>query len=109
VDGFGIKLQFERFYRLNHVLVHTYITQDSDQLSQIWGKVCGGNGVSVRPHAHPPHQKVLKHHILYVLVGCVMQFERFYSLNRILLALFVPLHHPVFRPALPNLGKGLWW
>jgi hypothetical protein len=32
---------------------HTYIIYDFSKLSQIWGYLCGGNGVSVLPYAHP--------------------------------------------------------
>ena len=58
---------------------NTYIIYDFSQLSQIWGKLCGGNGVSVLPYAHPQLFKVFKH-LIYVWHRCGMQFERFYSL-----------------------------
>ncbi len=48
--------------------------------SLIWGYLCGGNGVSVLPYAHPQLFKVFKH-LIYVWHRCGMQFERFYSLN----------------------------
>ena len=38
-----------------------------------------------------------------------MQFERFYSLNDSVLGSFPHLHCLGFQPALPNLGKPLWW
>jgi hypothetical protein len=44
---------------------HTYIIYDFSKLSQIWGYVCGGNGVSVLPYAHPQLFKVFKH-LIYV-------------------------------------------
>jgi hypothetical protein len=44
---------------------HTYIISDLSQLSQIWGYLCGGNGVSVLPYAHPQLFKVFKH-LIYV-------------------------------------------
>ena len=41
--------------------VYTYITLDfSQELSQIWGNVCGGNGKSVQPYTHPQQLKLLK-------------------------------------------------
>jgi hypothetical protein len=39
---------------------HTDIILDFSKLSQIWGYLCGGNGVSVLPYAHPQLFKVLK-------------------------------------------------
>jgi len=44
---------------------HTYIIYDFSQLSLIWGNICGGNGVSVLPYAHPQLFKVFKH-LIYV-------------------------------------------
>jgi hypothetical protein len=44
---------------------HTYIIQDFSQLSQIWGILSGGNGVSVLPYPHPQLFKVCKH-LMYV-------------------------------------------
>jgi hypothetical protein len=46
---------------------HTYIIYDLSKLSQIWGYVCGGNGVSVLSYAHPQPQlfKVFKR-LIYV-------------------------------------------
>ena len=32
---------------------HTYIVLDFSKLSQIWGNLCGGNGMNVLPYAHP--------------------------------------------------------
>ena len=60
-------MQFESFYSLNNSIVvgsfHTYIIYDFSKLSQIWGNLCGGNGVSVLPYAHPQLFKVFKHQI----------------------------------------------
>jgi hypothetical protein len=57
------------------------------------------------PIHHTRRHKVLKH-IIYVLVGCVMQFERFYRLNHSVVASFAPLHHPGYKPrAFLILGK----
>jgi len=85
-------MQFERFYSLNHRAYwdhfYTYIIYDFSQLSQIWGNLCGGNGVSdlcggngvsVLSYAHPQLFKVFKH-LIYLCHRCVMQFERFYFL-----------------------------
>jgi len=45
---------------------HTYIIYDfSQQLSQIWGNRCGGNGMNVLSYAHPQLLKVFKH-LIYV-------------------------------------------
>jgi hypothetical protein len=44
---------------------HTYIIYDFSQLSQIWGNLCGGNGMNVLPYAHPQLFKVFKH-LIYV-------------------------------------------
>jgi hypothetical protein len=57
-------MQFERFYSLNNSIVgsfHTYIIKDFSKLSQILGNLCGGNGVSVLPYAHPQLFKVFIH------------------------------------------------
>jgi hypothetical protein len=35
------------------------------KLSQIWGYLCGGNGMNVLPYAHPQLCKVFKH-LIYV-------------------------------------------
>ena len=40
---------------------HIYIIYDFSKLSQILGNLCGGNGVSVLPYAHPQLFKVFKH------------------------------------------------
>jgi hypothetical protein len=40
---------------------HTLTSSRISVNSQIWGKVCGGNGVSVLPYAHPQLFKVFKH------------------------------------------------
>jgi hypothetical protein len=53
---------------------------DFRELSQIWGNLCGGNGVSVLPYPHPQLFKVFKH-LIYVWHGCGMQSERFHSLS----------------------------
>jgi len=53
-------MQFERFYSLNDSIVY-----DFRELSQIWGYLCGGNGMNVLPFAHPQLFKVLKH-LIYV-------------------------------------------
>jgi hypothetical protein len=70
------------------------------------GNVCGGNRVNVHPYAHPQQLKVLKHLIL-VCHGCVMQFERFYSLNCCEVVWLAHLHHLDFWLTLPNMGKCL--
>ena len=44
---------------------HTDIVLDFSNLSQIWGNLCGGNGVSVLPYTHPQLFKVFKH-LIYV-------------------------------------------
>jgi len=64
---------------------------DFNQLSQTWGNICGGNGVRVKPYAHPQPEKRLKH-LIYVYHGHGMQFERFYSLNQSIVAWFAHLH-----------------
>ena len=75
-------MQFGGFYSLNHSIVawfaHLRYLEDVSQLSQIWGNVFGGNGVSVEPYAHPQQMKVLKHHI-YVSYGHGMQFDMLFS------------------------------
>jgi hypothetical protein len=61
-------MQFERFYSLSDSVVgsfHIYIIYDFRVLSQIWGNISGGNGVSVLPYAHPQLFKVFKH-LIYV-------------------------------------------
>ena len=75
---------------------HTYIIWDFSKLSQIWGNLCGGNGVSVLSYPHPQLFKVLKH-LIYVWHGCGMQFERFYSLNDSVLGSFPHWHHLGFQ------------
>ena len=37
------------------------IIKDFSQLSQIWGYVCGGNGMNVLSYANPQLFKVFKH------------------------------------------------
>ena len=44
---------------------HTYIIYDFSKHSQIWGNLCGGNGMNVLPFAHPQLFKVFKH-LIYV-------------------------------------------
>jgi hypothetical protein len=44
---------------------HIYIIYDYRELSLIWGILCGGNGVSMLPYAHPQLFKVFKH-LIYV-------------------------------------------
>jgi hypothetical protein len=62
-------MQFKRwFYSLNDSVVGLFshfIMYDFSQLSQIWGYVCGGNGMNVLPYAHPQLFKVFKH-LIYV-------------------------------------------
>jgi hypothetical protein len=40
---------------------HIYINYEFSQLSQIWGFVCGGNGMNVLSYAHPQLFKLFKH------------------------------------------------
>ena len=59
-------MQFERFYSLIDSVLgyfHIYIIYDFTKLSQIWGYVCGGNGMNVLSYAHPQLFKVFKHFI----------------------------------------------
>ena len=42
---------------------HTDIIYNFSKLSQIWGNLCGGKGVSVLPYLDPRLFKVFKHHI----------------------------------------------
>ncbi len=88
--------------------LHTCIRKDFSQLSQIWGSGCNGNGVIVKPYAHPQPEKVLKH-LTYEWHGHGMQFERFYSFSQNVVAWFAHLHQVGFQPTFPNLGKQLWW
>jgi len=44
---------------------HTYIIKDFSKLYQILANLCGGNGVSVLPYAHPQLFQVFKH-LIYV-------------------------------------------
>ena len=70
-------MQFESFYSLNNSIVgsfHIYIIYDFSKLSKILGNLCGGNGVSVLPYAHPQLFKLFKH--LYMTdmdVGCSLK------------------------------------
>jgi hypothetical protein len=84
--------------------LHTCIRYDFYQLFQIWGSVCGGNGVSMKPYAHPEPDKALKH-LIYVSHGHGIPFERFYSQS--IAARFGHLHQSGFQPILTNLGKCL--
>jgi hypothetical protein len=45
--------------------IHIYIIYDFSKLSQIWGYICGGNGMNVLPYAHPQLFKVFKQ-LIYV-------------------------------------------
>jgi hypothetical protein len=57
-------MQFERFYSLSDSIVGSFphiIIYDFSELSQIWGNLCGGNGVNVLPYPHPQLFKVFKH------------------------------------------------
>ena len=62
----GCSLKGERFYILNQRVVSWFIQVHhlsfNQELSQIWGNVCGGNGVSVQPYAHPQQSKVIETH-----------------------------------------------
>ncbi len=49
----------------------TYIIWDFSQLSQIWGYLCGGNGMNLLSYAHPQLFKMFKH-LIYVCHGCGM-------------------------------------
>jgi hypothetical protein len=40
---------------------HIFIIYDFRELSQIWGNLCGGNGMNVPPYPHPQLFKVFKH------------------------------------------------
>jgi len=64
--------------------------------------------MNVLPYAHPQLFKVFKH-LIYMYDIDVICSERFYSLNDSVLGSFPHLHHLGFQPALPNLGKPLWW
>ena len=61
-------MQFERFYSLNDSVVgsfpHLHRLGFQPALPN-WGNLCGGNGVSVLPYAHPQLFKVFKH-LIYV-------------------------------------------
>ena len=84
-----------------------YIIYDFNQLSQIWGNFCGGNGINVLSYANPQRFKVFKH-LIYVWYGCEMQFERFYRLNDSVVGSFPHLHHIWFQRNFSNLWKPLW-
>jgi hypothetical protein len=93
-------MQFKRFYPLNDSVVGSF-----PHLHHIWFQrtfpnlrkpLCGGNGVSVLPYAHPQLFKVFKH-LIYVWHGCGMQFERFYTLNDSIVGSFPHWHHLGFQ------------
>jgi hypothetical protein len=88
--------------------LHDCIRWDFTKLSQIWGSVCAGNDVSVKPYAHPQPEKVLNH-LIYVSHGHGMQLERFYILNQSIMAWFIHFHQVGFHLPLTELGKRLWW
>jgi uncharacterized Zn-finger protein len=104
-------MQFERFYSLNNSVVGKF-----SHLHHLWfqpalpnlGKRLWCNGMNVLSYTHPQLFKVFKH-LIYVWHGCGMMFERFYCLNNSVVGQFLHLHHIWFQPALPNLGKRLWW
>jgi len=57
-------MQFERFYSLNNSIVGSFRQLHHlgfHHLSQIWGNLCGGHGVSVLTYAHPQLFQVIKH------------------------------------------------
>jgi len=57
-------MQFERFYSLNDSVVGSFphlLHLGSSNLSQIWGYLCGGNGMNVLSYEHPQLFKVFKH------------------------------------------------
>jgi hypothetical protein len=67
-------MQFERFYCLSDSVLGVFtftLSRDFSQLSQIWGYVCGGNGMNVLPYAHPQLFKVFKY--LIYDVGCSLK------------------------------------
>jgi hypothetical protein len=64
----GCGMQIERFYSLNDSVVgsfpHLHHLGFQPQLSQIWGNLYGGKGMSVLPYAHPQLFKVFKHYYI---------------------------------------------
>jgi hypothetical protein len=76
---------------------HNCNKQDFSQLSELWGNVCGGNGVNTKPYAHLQSDK-LTTPLIYVWHGHEMQFELFYSLNQGVLAWFAHMHQVGFQP-----------
>ena len=108
----GCGMQFEKFCSLNDSVVGSFPHLHHlgfSKLSQFWGNLCGGNGMSVPAYPHPQLFKVFKHLIYVVWHGCGMQFERFYSLNDSVVGSFPHLHHLGFQQTFPILGKPLWW
>jgi hypothetical protein len=80
----------------------------SANLSQIWGSICGGNGVSVKPYAYPQLRRRSNVSYMYAMdTGC--GFDRFYSPNQSVVAWFTHMYQERFQPILTNLGKCLWW
>jgi hypothetical protein len=63
------EMQLERFYSLNDSVGGNIATLISSRISvnspKSGGNLCGGNGVSVLPYAHPQLFKVFKH-LIYV-------------------------------------------
>ena len=63
-------MQFERCYSINHGLVAWFAHLHHLGFQSILTNLvilCGGNGVSVQPYAHPQQLMVLKH-LIYVLL-----------------------------------------
>jgi hypothetical protein len=95
-------MQFERFYRLNKSIVAWFAHLDQEGFHHTFpnlGSICGGNGVRVKPYAHPKPEKWLKY-LYYVMYGYGMQFERFYNLNQSIMAWFAHLLQVGFQLAL---------
>jgi hypothetical protein len=62
----------------------------------------------MKPYAHPEPEKVIKP-LKYVSHGCGMQFEKFYRINKSVVAWFAHLQNVGIQPTFSNLGKCLWW